>query len=131
MSEKLEDTLTWKFYSGVCALGNFTTRASDKTSYSAKLATITNPGITGNIWFGFVMFFFNVLFVGLYPSYQMMKTFIKFKRFGLAVLVGWSFVFSVSIYPATFIGEYSSSLGYITFILIMGFSIFLLKKKLK
>ena len=139
MSEKLEDTLTWKFYTSVCRIGNFTTRNSDKTSYGAKLSTVTDPDITGNIWFGFFMFLLNGLFVGLYPSYRMIKTFKKFKRNGLAVLVGLSFVLFISFYPAMLIGGImekifsSSSVGvffaWVAAILIILFIIFQLAFK--
>jgi hypothetical protein len=60
MNQNLEDTTTWKFYSGVSQLGNIVTRMSQNTSYGAKLTSVTNPGFVGYIWFGFIMFLANL-----------------------------------------------------------------------
>jgi hypothetical protein len=92
MKQNLEDTATWKFYSGVSQLGNIVTRMSQNTSYSAKLTSITNPGFVGNIWFGFIMLLANLGGVGLIFSYFMMRTFKRFGRTGLVILIGWSFI---------------------------------------
>jgi hypothetical protein len=106
MNQNLEDTTTWKFYSGVSQLGNIVTRMSQNTSYGAKLTSVTNPGFVGNIWFGFIMFLANLGGVGLIFSFFMMRTFKRFGRTGLVILIGWSFVLGACIW---------------TFILIRGF----------
>lgn len=92
MKQNLEDTATWKFYSGVTQLGNIVTRMSQNTSYSAKLTSVTNPGFVGNVWFGFIMFLVNFSGVGLIFSFFMMRTFKRFGRIGLVILIGWSFI---------------------------------------
>ena len=106
MKQNLEDTTSWKFYSGVCQLGNITTRMSQNTSYSAKLTSVTNPGFVGNVWFGFIMFLVNLGGVGLIFSFFMMRTFKRFGRTGLVILIGWSFVLGVCLWTYFLIGGF-------------------------
>jgi len=98
MSQNLEDTATWKFYSGVSQLGNIVTRMSQNTSYSAKLTSVTNPGFVGNVWFEFIMFLANLGGVGLIFSFFMMRTFKRFGRTGSVILIGWSFVLGACLW---------------------------------
>lgn len=106
MKDKLEDTATWKFYSGVTQLGNIITRISPNTSYSAKLTSLTNPGFAGNVWFGVIMFFANFLGVGLIFSFFMMKTFKRFGRTGLVILIGWSFIGGICLWTILLGGSF-------------------------
>jgi hypothetical protein len=106
MKQNLEDTATWKFYSGVSQLGNIVTRMSQNTSYSAKLTSVTNPGFVGNIWFGFIMFLANLGGVGLIFSFFMMRTFKRFERTGLVILIGWSFVLGACLWTYLLIGSF-------------------------
>lgn len=106
MEQNLENTTTWKFYSGVSQLGNIVTRMSQNTSYSAKLTSVTNPGFVGNVWFGFIMFLANLGGVGLIFSFFMMRTFKRFGRTGLVILIGWSFILGVCLWTYFLIGGF-------------------------
>lgn len=96
--KKLEDTKSWKFYSGIGKLGNIATQGSTNTSLSAKLMSVNNPGFVGNIWFGFIMFLFNMMGIGLIFSFFIMRTFKRYGRTGLVILVGWSFVLGACLW---------------------------------
>jgi len=106
MEQNIENTTTWKFYSGVSQLGNIVTRMSQNTSYSAKLTSVTNPGFVGNVWFGFIMFLANLGGVGLIFSFFMMRTFKRFGRTGLVILIGWSFILGACLWTYFLIGGF-------------------------
>jgi hypothetical protein len=90
----------------VSQLGNIVTRMSQNTSYSAKLTSVTNPGFVGNVWFGFIMFLANLGGVGLIFSFFMMRTFKRFGRTGLVILIGWSFILGVCLWTYFLIGGF-------------------------